>query len=80
MTLGKESKVTDNEEPTLISKKKILHPCRCWAKKTTPILKPHTKTVSSNGWSRLICSNCGKVNFTKPLVLIRRRKSKWLRK
>ena len=53
----------EKEEPTLISKKKVKHLCKCWSKK--PSLKRHTKEVFSDGWTRWVCSNCGKVNFTR---------------
>jgi len=52
----------EKEEPTLISKKKVKHLCKCWSKK--PILKRHTKEVFSDGWTRWVCSNCGKIKFT----------------
>lgn len=55
--------MTDKEEPTLISKeKKVEHLCKCWSKK--PAIKLHTKEVFSDGWTRWVCSNCGKVKFT----------------
>ena len=55
--------MTEKEEPTLIStEKKVKHLCKCWSKK--PIIKVHTKEVFSDGWTRWVCSNCGKVKFT----------------
>lgn len=55
--------MTEKEELTLISKEKIEYLCKCWSKK--PTIKLHTKEVFSDGWTRWICSKCGKVNFTR---------------
>ena len=58
------------EKPVLISKEKAKRPCRCWGKKLPPTkrkaapLVNHTKLVFSDGWTRWVCSNCGKVGFT----------------
>ncbi len=55
--------MTKKEEPTLIStEKKVEHLCKCWSKKL--VIKLHTKEVFSDGWTRWVCSNCGKVKFT----------------
>lgn len=56
--------MTEKEEPTLIStERKVKSLCKCWSKK--PIIKLHTKEVFSDGWTRWVCSNCGKVKFTR---------------
>jgi len=55
--------MTEKEEPTLLSKEKVNHLCKCWSKK--PSLKFHTKEVFSDGWTRLVCSQCGKVKFKR---------------
>ncbi len=56
--------MTEKEEPTLIlTEKKVEHLCKCWSKK--PTIHPHTKEVFSDGWTRWVCSNCGKVKFTR---------------
>jgi len=57
----------EKEEPTLISTEKAKHLCKCWSKK--PTLKLHTKEVFSDGWTRWVCSNCGKVKFTRGMAL-----------
>jgi len=54
--------MTEKEDPTLISMGKVKILCKCWSKK--PTLKRHTKEVFSDGWTRWVCSNCGKVKFT----------------
>jgi len=54
--------MTEKEEPILLSTEKIKHLCKCWSGK--PTLKLHTTEVSSDGWTRWTCSNCGKVKFT----------------
>ena len=53
--------VHENAEPTLISKEKVKHPCKCWYGK--PTLKLHTKEVFSDGWTKWTCSECGKIKF-----------------
>jgi hypothetical protein len=56
--------MTEKDGPTLIStEKKVKRLCKCWSKK--PIIKLHTKEVFSDGWTRWVCSNCGKVKFTR---------------
>ena len=55
--------MTEKEELTLISKEKIEYLCKCWSKK--PTIKLHTKEVFSDGWTKWICSKCGKVKFTR---------------
>jgi len=55
--------MTEKEEPMLISTEKVKHLCKCWSE--DPILKRHTKEVFSDGWTRYVCSNCGKVNFKR---------------
>jgi len=55
--------MTEKEEPTLISKEKVEYLCKCWSKKST--IKLHTKEVFSDGWTKWICSKCGKVKFTR---------------
>ena len=56
--------MTEKEEPTLIStEKKVEHFCKCWSKKL--VIKLHTKEVFSDGWTRWVCSNCGKVKFIR---------------
>jgi len=58
-------KMTEKEEPTLISTEKIKILCKCWTKKPTPpTFKTHTKEVFSDGWTKWICSECGQVKFT----------------
>jgi len=55
--------MTEKEEPTLISTEKVKHLCKCWSEE--PTRKRHTKEVYSDGWTKLVCSNCGKVNFKR---------------
>jgi len=56
--------ITEKEEPKLIStEKKVNHLCKCWSKE--PTIKFHTKEVFSDGWTRLVCSQCGKVKFKR---------------
>ena len=58
------SKLTEKEKPTLISiEKKAELLCKCWTKKRPPTLKLHMKQVFSDGWTRWVCSTCGKVKF-----------------
>ena len=58
-----QEEMAEKEEPTLISTEKVKHLCKCWSE--DPILKRHTKEVFSDGWTRYVCSNCGKVNFSR---------------
>lgn len=58
--------MTGKKEPILISTEKVKHLCKCWSGK--PTLKLHTKKVFSDGWTRWVCSNCGKVGFTRGMT------------
>ena len=58
--------MTEKEAPTLISKEKVEYLCKCWSKKST--IKLHTKEVFSDGWTRWVCSKCGKVKFTRGMT------------
>ena len=59
--------MTEKEKPTLLStEKKSQRLCKCWSKE--PALKRHRKEVFSDGWTRWVCSNCGKVKFKKDNV------------
>ncbi len=59
--------MTEKEKPTLIStERKVKRLCKCWSKEL--ILKLHTKEVFSDGWTRWVCSQCGKVNFTRGMT------------
>jgi hypothetical protein len=40
------------------AKKKVRHPCKC--SKVDP---EHTTEDQEDGWTRYICSSCGKVKF-----------------
>ncbi len=53
--------VTEKEEPTLISKEKAKHPCKCSEHRAVL----HKKEVFSDGWTKWICSKCGQVKFTR---------------
>ena len=56
--------MTEKEESTLIStERKVKRLCKCWS--TEPTLKLQTKEVFSDGWTRWVCSNFGKVKFTR---------------
>ena len=55
--------ITEKEKPTLLSTEKVKRLCKCWSKE--PTLKLQTKEVFSDGWTRWVCSNCGKVKFTR---------------
>jgi len=56
--------MTEKEKTTLIStERKVKRLCKCWSKEL--ILKLYTKEVFSDGWTRCVCSNCGKVKFTR---------------
>jgi len=41
-----------------MAKQKVRYPCKC--NKTDP---EHTKEDSGDGWTRYVCSSCGKVKF-----------------
>jgi transposase-like protein len=56
--------MTTKRKIMLISTEKVNHLCKCWTKPRPPSLKRHTKEVFSDGWTRWVCSNCGKVKFT----------------
>jgi len=55
--------ITEKEKPILLSIEKVEILCKCWSKE--PTLKLQTKEVFSDGWTRFVCSNCGKVKFTR---------------
>ena len=58
--------MTEKKEAALLSTEKVKRLCKCWSKKST--IKLHTKEVFSDGWTRWVCSQCGKVNFTRGMT------------
>ena len=42
----------------MMAKQKIRYPCKC--NRADP---EHTKEDSGDGWTRYVCSSCGKVKF-----------------
>jgi len=54
--------MTEKKKPVPISTEKVKRLCKCWSKEQT--IKLHTKEVFSDGWTRWVCSQCGKVKFT----------------
>ena len=64
------NKTIGEGEPTLLSTGKAKILCKCWSgKPKPPTAKLHSKEVFSDGWTRWVCSNCGKVKFTMGMTL-----------